>query len=435
MDARCVDAEVQLDVDVMILEYTLFHAVEVRFRPASVVHQGSHDEAKVQEALRLLRIFDSFVHVFNQVHPKYEHSPELNFRMDILEFLVLLDGLSSTILPHMADGMMETLRIRAQDDINSRRNWQTARQRYLRRLEKHTSMPSTEEIERDVERLIYATWSNSHAWTRRHILSIDRILILHTLLSRFMVISAKVSDLIDQIIDQEWMQFACELMLQVGIEALLLQTNGYQAKALPSLEDCFAWGYIDPGSTQLPIATASSKEEMAELVNKMLRSPSTSKSIAGLENPHWTKLRVKTLDEFALAPGASLEAKTFRLQRLSEKCPWDVFSRKLRSFAQNMWDLSCENDHMGKPVLVEIEEGHLQSLNIVGADFEDFMSKVHQTRGSCLDHDAAAKVQLFEVNGLLQEQNLQDLYHYQRQAQEQTNLRAYDTTISIKLED
>ncbi|ETI25275.1 hypothetical protein G647_04650 [Cladophialophora carrionii CBS 160.54] len=433
-DIRCADADLQLDVDTMILDYTLFQSTQAQLHFLSGgLEDNEEEEGRSREALRLLTVFDSFIQIFNEHHSDYEHSPGLTFRLDILEFLVLLSGLSSGPSPHFTDEMLEKLKVRAQDDIQARRRWQAARQRHFRRPEKRPATVSrTDLVERDVERQIYEAWTYSHPSTPYSDPQSIKVLLLFHLVPRFMVISAKFSDLIDQSLEQRWMRVACELMLRTGLETLRFQTLNRQAAALPSLEDCFSWGYVDPRDTTDIGGTTAYNDEVMDLVNEMLRlrDDSSGYTAGGIEDPEWTKLRISTLHEFSIVADASVASRMNRFDRLAEKYPLEDFVQKLVGVVHNIWELSSRDEYLGKPALVEIEEGHLQSLDIVGADFDGFASKVGLVRR--FDSPARVDVSL----GGSSEQSLNERFQHELRRLKRLSDRQHNgTSPVIKSED
>ena len=434
MDTRSAKADLQGEVDVMILEHTLFHAVEARFSALSVGVQSSDGEVQAEESLRLLHIFDSFIQIFNHHHPRYEHTPALHFRLDILEFLVLLSGLSSTSSPQISEKMLEALKVRARDDIKARRRWQVARQRYLRQLDKCPATPSAAAAHRDVEQETYVTWRSPPGTECCSESQAVDALILCSLLQRFMVISAKFTDLIEQRIVPRWMAIACELMLQASVESLRSQIHNHRGDYLPSMEDCFAWGHNNSGNSPATHSTADYDEEMTEMVNKMFQLPSDFYSTPALEDPAWTKQRMDTLNEFSFSTSPSAADLIRRLERLADKYPLIDFVHELVGVMQNIWALSCRVEYLGKPVLVEIEEGHLQSLDIFGADFKEFASEVGLKRGSDDLGDIPATFPPLSTIGLLKEQGLNERFEFEHRRLK-ANWYEIGASTVIKLED
>ena len=416
MDTRCADPDLQLDVDFMILEYTLYHAVEERLQSLHVVLQGADAQAHEHNASRLLRIFDSYVQLFGERHPNYDYPPDYHFRLDILEFSMLLSGLPSISEHHLSAGMLERLQVQGQEEIKARRRWQDARWIYLRRLGKTTTPSPTGHGDAGLEHWIYTAWAKDQDPTSTFHSEAAETLILFSLLSRFMTILAKFSDLIDQRMNQSSMQLASEFMLQASLESLRFQVRKYHSKYLPYIEDCFAWGYTDPiGSTSL-IDAGRDDREMMEFVNKMFGLPAgtSSSSNSRSEDPAWTQLRMDTLREFSIPMGGSISSQNSRLDRLSHKYPRTNFVQKLLLLMQNIWELSCQDDCLGEPVLCEIEKGHLRSFDLKGLEFEKFASRVGLLRSLDGPSENIAVGRRFAISGLLLEQSLVERYKHER---------------------
>lgn len=453
-DLRCADPDLQLDVDTMILEYTIFRAIEAQFQ----LLYGDASAEPEKAALRPLLIFNSFIQIFNEHHPDHEHSPEIIWQLDILEFLVLLCAVSYPSCPFLTDATKEQVRERAKGEVEARRKWLAMRERHFRRLEKQpaatTPSFSPINVSRDVEDQICAAWENNQTATPCPEPQITDALLLFSLLPRFMTISAKFWDMMDESDvhpNENWMKVACELMLRASLEILQLRTKGLQSDSLPSLEDCFAWGYIEPSpcpDDDRRTVTTPSDPEIAELINLMFRSStpsttttSTTKSTSApqtvwSENPQWTTLRTETLSEFCLAPDSSTSSQSSRLDRLSDKYPRAQVTQKLVTFVQSIWTLCRDEELFDKPVLVELEEGHLKSRGIdSGVEFEAFAARVGLYSSVAVCPGDASGTSASPQEGIL------DIEKYMRELEQRGARRESSTVVNgitypvIKLED
>ncbi|KAI1625530.1 hypothetical protein EDD37DRAFT_307362 [Exophiala viscosa] len=352
-DTRCADPDLQLDVDIMILEYTLYKAVQAQFDLASSGHQ---DEAKAVESTRILSIFDSFIQIFNQMHPSHVKSPDFYTNLDILEFLVLLSSRSAKTTPFSAD-TPKKLHDQTMRNLDSRRQWLVAREHYVQRN-------FETRMQQDFEDQIYHAWTSRPIFTQTASQCNDQPS-LFDLLTRFVSISADFSALTGQHPNDKWMEIACEFILQASMEALQSRLGaGIYEKTQPGLDDCFAWGYI---SDDLLYAD----DEQTELLNDLFRNPETGTT----EGPRWTNLRAQYLSELSIAFDVSAQSQACRLDRLANKYPLASYQEGLVSFMASLWNIYCEQLG-GKPVLLQIEEGHLKTLGLEGREFDEFMVRV-----------------------------------------------------------
>ncbi|OAP58648.1 hypothetical protein AYL99_07738 [Fonsecaea erecta] len=334
MDTPCADPELQLDVDLMVLEYTLFQAIEAHL---SVLSRGGfQDEEAARGLQRELAMFESFLEVFNHNHPLYEQSPEFTLRLQFLEFLVLLLSLScgrchrSSAAAISADcccccrcclsstvdaSVMLLDRRSAMDDLRTRRRWLARRERGYQQGGKG-SVTAAGELDLDhaqaawgLEQRIYSAWSPRGAHhacpAPLHTTGPPSLLLsLSLLLPRFMAMSARFVDVTKQGPSDLWIDVACEFMLQAGLESLRVRRDDGGSECLPSLEDCFAWGYNGdvPSHSFLEDNDGDDDEKQTEIVlNNLfrLRRHETGADV-DMEDPEWTELRLDTVQEFTI---------------------------------------------------------------------------------------------------------------------------------------
>ena len=374
----------QLDVDLMILEYSLYQAVESQFR---WLLDNNQDDNTFSQASLALSTFDCFIRVFHKQHPNRAQTPELDFRLDVLQFLVLLNSLVHHPVHNLSESMPEKLQQSTASDLQARRRWLAERERHFRRREKRPITAPVRAVDRDVEVQIFAAWSVPAISIPRIDSQETQALLLFSLLPRFMAISAKFLPVIDQTPSSDWMEVACQLMLRAGVESLRLQTQNRLTPDLPTLEDCFAWGYNASGALLNGNGATTVDEEPSDLINDLFRTSSNTTPSIREENSAWTKLRLETIHEFSIANDASTPSQSCRLERLADKYPLEDFQQKMVGTLHNIWELSCRDYIFGRPVLVEIEEGHLRSFGVeVGADFDAFAARV-RLRGSVEKND------------------------------------------------
>lgn len=382
-DTRCANSGLQLDVDLMILDYLLYQTISAYF---DYLSDDSREKDKSDKVGRHHILFHTFVHQFKLNHPSHRQDAEMSFKLDILEFLVLLFNQASTAL-EFSDETRERFGTQTAANIDLRRTWLAAHERHIRRLRQQQPDFPDNELSRDLEEALCSAWCPQDSSMATTSSEHSRGPLLFDLLERFMSISANTMDVIEQDISSMWVEFACHFMLQASLESLQLRLQGGgEPESLPRLEDCFAWGYID-----LDVLTEDEDHYSAliddgkvDLVNNLFRaSASADGKNCNRENPMWTRFRSGYLQEFSISLSAATElSQTCRLERLAAKYPVHIFLDRLVTVLQHMWASICQDGAMGKPVLVEIEEGHLKSLDIEGPAFQDFMARVGLT-----DHD------------------------------------------------
>lgn len=366
VDTRCANPALQLDVDVMVLEYTLHQAIRAQF---DLLTHDSKDAGKpTAEPMRILPIFDSFLRLFKHNHPAYTPSEEFEFNLDVLEFLVLLASRSSLDRSHFSDSFLDNLRTDMLNSLQNRRAWLAARERRGKQPASSVGTGSLD-MARDIESQICSSWGNADPEIPRksiNSLPSDTLPLLLDLVPRFMLISHQVGCYVGLDANDTWMNIAGEFMLHASIEALQLglerSESGAAADCLPRLEDCFAFGHGH-------VDDANFGGTDWETFNGLFEPPVD-------EQPLWTTIRLQWLSEFSIAPNASVQSQLCRLDRLARKYPITAFQDNLVQTVRDLWELFCHNDVAGKPILVQIEEGHLKSLGVEGAEFDEFMIRV-----------------------------------------------------------
>jgi hypothetical protein len=389
---KCADLVLQLDVDLLILEHLLFQAIDshLQYFQLSSTRPFPVREADTQ---RTTSVFDSFIQRFNLQHPDYQHDANFNFQLDTLEFLVLLFGLASdTAMYAFSPSMLRQLEERVRNDLQARREWIEARRRDRRRRGKQRAATEQDDIHVRVEEETFAAWE-------KHVDSPQPVshgqllngLLVFSLPSRFMTISAKFMDAIDQHTNEYWMKVSLGLMLRAALESLRLQSRGCSIESLPTLEECFAWGYtLSNGSTQ--DSHDSNGDELNEMVNDLFCDE------FGLEDSIWTKARLETLHEFFIDAKASDFYKMSRLERLADKYPLEEFLIEMTDLIRNVWQISCEQI-FDRPVLQQIEEGHIESLGVcAGDEFEEFCRRAGLTQNDFQSAEDAVRGEVLTLN-------------------------------------
>jgi hypothetical protein len=367
-DTRCADSSLQLDVDLMVLEYTLHQATNARLEALQA--EAGHQKT---DSTRLILIFETLLRLFDTNHSKYIKPKELLFNIKILELLVLVTSGSAEDL---AESHVRDLKKQASENRTRRQRWAKLRRAQARRPEA-VPTPSQNSLAHMIECQIYGSWDSQEP--QKDVLQEDFTATLFGLLPRFMEISAEMASIAGEP-NAGWARIASEFMLQASMECLRSKMETGKCDG-PSLEECFAWGFInddhDLSSSDLP----RHQQDLEIAIKELFRRESEyADEILQEEKPMWTDIRHQYLSEFSIADDASANSQDWRLERLTAKYPPADFQDTLVHYIESVWD--NHNEAFGVPILVEIEQGHMKSLNIEGKDFDKFMSNVGLRKNS-----------------------------------------------------
>ncbi|RVX74875.1 hypothetical protein B0A52_01152 [Exophiala mesophila] len=393
-DTRCANPELQFDVDMMMLEYALYHATRAHLDALS---DDCMNPDQAEEANRLLSIFDTLMRLFNLNHAGYVKSGELCLGLKLLEFLVLLSSIArdNDNQQHtFSAAHQQALRTDGLQALRSRRAWLAARNA--------EPMSSQGNISLHVEEQIYNAWTVVKARPTNNDNPSSSLTVfkpnLFQLIPRFMDISGDIMAAIRQDPNETWAKIAGEFMLQASLDSLRMQIPVSKGTASPAgprpplLEECFAWGYVQnpPGDDawlvndlfrEHPDLDDDNNDDNDDVTVSGTTTTATTKTTAAtisppVETPLWTETRARFLSEFHIADAASTSSQTCRLDRLEAKYPPSQFVQTLVGFMRQIWATVCDEQMLGTPLLVQIEEGHLKSLGVQGAAFDDFLVRV-----------------------------------------------------------
>ncbi|KAK5057773.1 hypothetical protein LTR84_011774 [Exophiala bonariae] len=367
-DTRCVDSGLQLDVDLMILEYTLYQATKARLEAlqAETGHQKT-------DSTRQILIFETVLRLFNTAHSKYIKTKELLFNIKILELLVLVTAGSAEDL---TESHVRDLKKEASENRTRRQRWAKLRRAQVQQPGA-VPTPSQNSLTHIIECQIYGSWDSQEP--QGGVLHDDLMGTLFGLLPRFMEISAEMASIAGEP-NAGWARIASEFMLQASLECLrskmLTGTSGG-----PSLEECFAWGFINDDDDRSNNDISQRQQDLEIAIKELFRRESEyADEILQEEKPMWTDIRHQYLSEFSISDDASANSQDWRLERLTAKYPPADFQDTLVDYIESVWE--NHNEAFGLPILVEIEQGHIKSLNIEEKDFDEFMSKVGLRKNS-----------------------------------------------------
>ena len=228
-------------------------------------------------------------------------------------------------------------------------------------------------VDADAELETYATWDGYGA---RENPETDRTasVLLFGVLHRLMTLLARIAPEVGHP-NEKLKNLACQAMLQAALSSLQSAVgNGHS----PTLADCFAYGYVD-GLPQPSEQLSSAQFDVLDNEHQMIelfQQPDHSGGLIPLEHSDWTEARRGCLSHFRM-PASTQESDRAnheaRLRRLRHQHPYEAFEEQLLACLGHLWKLNC-GAVTGTPILVQIEQGHLDGLDESG--FEDFMRRV-----------------------------------------------------------
>jgi hypothetical protein len=372
-DTRSAHPQYALDVDEMILEYLLYNTTKAhlqdcrsRERPEDGSGPPSADTAEM-----LLNAFDQFIELFKINHPDYDFSPDANFGIKLLQFVVLFTNRRSHTT--LSPSSRKQLKRLGKQNSTIRLEW------WGRRSSKELSLPEDSivacwcdffripaGIENDVRTALQA---NLRAES-------DSFIPLLELLPLFLDLSADMAANLGQEVTKQWMLLAAEFMLQSAWEkCVYLDADAHEEP----LKVAFGWGrWHQEQELENTLMDAEASEEARAAEGRMHTLFSTSDEFseesAGQEMPEWTSIRLEHLSAFGTSPGGNQDYKQAqrwqveRLRKIAEQYPIQKFHGKVVDYLEGLWKLGQ------KPLLVQIEEGKIEGLT--QDEFEQFMENV-----------------------------------------------------------
>ncbi|KAF2150868.1 hypothetical protein K461DRAFT_270255 [Myriangium duriaei CBS 260.36] len=111
MDAKCADPDLQLDVDIMMVDYLIHSALH------AVLADPLKNGIKSERATDALCMVDDILIVFNAHHPSPPDLPTLDFRLKLLQFATLF--CRRTTLDHFTPQPKQLRRLRTLNTMRS----------------------------------------------------------------------------------------------------------------------------------------------------------------------------------------------------------------------------------------------------------------------------------------------------------------------------
>src|SRR5947207_3685836 len=374
-DTRGANPEYALDVDEMMLEYLLYNTTKAYLRGSRSNERpeegvgGSRDS---DSAETLLKVFDQVMELFKINYPDYDFSPDTDFGIKLLQFVVFYANRQSHNTA-LSPSSREQLKQLCKQNAATRMEWWERRSsKGLRSPEDriigcwHDFVKTPASMANDPRP---ARQDNLHVESGSHIPLLE-------LLPRFFDLSADMAASLGQDVTKQWMLLAAEFMLQSAWEQLVyLDADATEEPR----KVAFGWGWWhqEQDLERTVMGPEASKEAKAAegRVNAMFStSDESSGESGGREMPEWTKIRLEHLSAFGTPPGGHEDPKPARrwqverLRKITEQYPIQKFDAKVVDFLEELWNL------LQKPLLVQIEEGKIEGLT--EDEFGQFMENV-----------------------------------------------------------
>jgi hypothetical protein len=385
-DNKSANQEYALDVDEMILEYLLYNTIKAHLRDLrsrGKVGHGAYNQ-DIDTATRLIQVFDQYLELFKHNHPDYDFSPEIDFSIMLLQFVVLftqrhspkwLSQSSRDKLKHSST-QYSAIRLKWWDARNPPVRQQSSREEDIVNSWRGFFTLPTGGTEKETTA---ASLRNLQAQASKSIPLLE-------LLPVFLHLSAEMATNLGQDVTQQWMVLAVEFMLQSAWEKLVyLDTDGTKEP----LKAAFGWGHWESWDELSDAWTASdaSVEVKTEDMRIARMFSTRDKSGEFVIMPEWSKVKFEYLSAFGTSPDGSQECpqhaqrwQVKRLREIKDRFPMEVFDGKIADFLEGLWKLG------DKPLLVEIEQGKIEGWT--KEEFEEFMGNVFPKGSGGID-DAA----------------------------------------------
>ncbi|PSK38482.1 Vacuolar import and degradation protein 27 [Elsinoe australis] len=321
MDLKCVDPNLQLDVDVMILDFLIYSAIDALLVEAnrSDANQGA---LKADDALHRV---NGYLATFNANHEKPPDLPHLQFRLQVLQFITLFYNEYS---PAIRSPPLHALRKLRCENVTRAKQWHRKESEPVEKLFRT--------IKRQGRQL-----KDSHAYR-------DGGCYLLTILPLFMRLSIQMADTAPS---ESWMHLAASFMLQAALDYFINFRPCRQRKwrkmkfALRALREAFAWGCADSCDE------GSDEHGFQDML--WPESESQSEDDGGSLDT-WAAIREEYLLKFMPPRTRSLEQ---HIKDMQVQYPIGDFRSRMRQF------LRMVAVSIPPPVLVQVEAGQLFGLS------------------------------------------------------------------------
>jgi hypothetical protein len=373
-DNKCANPEYSLEVDEMIMEYLLYNTTKAHLHNFGSRQRPEDDNhgLSAESAATLLQVFDQFLQLFKLNHVSYDFSPDTEFSIKLLQFVVLFTHRKSpeVLSPSAREQLKQlskqnaVIRIKRWDTSCSNHGPSSAEERIFDSWRDFFALPGSA-VSREQTDLP----GNIHAEEADFISLLD-------LLPKFLDLSADMAANLGQDVTEQWMFLAAEFMLQSAWEKYVYLDADPNEQPLII---AFGWGRWDRGEE---LDNALTRADVSEEVKAMevrvdamfSTSDESSGEATGQEIPEWTKIRLEHLSTFGNLPQGMEAGKhaqrwqVKQLRKIADLFPAEVFDGKVMDYLEGLWKLGR------KPLLVQIEQGKIEGLT--KEDFDGFMQNV-----------------------------------------------------------
>jgi len=311
-------------------------------------------------------------------------SEQLTFNLKILEFITLF-----THRPDPTSVPIDSAAIREFQEVQGH---VLRRRSLLYRHHRHPIDPL--DPEHQFDQALQELWHNFTPHITEHpATTVDLLqLPLALLIPLFLELSAETVNVLDQEPGEMWMELAAQFMLRSALETLtptgmslmnqvLHFAAGSKSQAIweggipegggSHIYNVFSWGYIDQARLKQEFKDQHDQDDEVGqdfelLVNAMFQDRRTGKELGP-----WEGIRRTYLAYFDCGIETTRHA---RLRELDARFPAAELDAKVMGFIEGIWTLVGSGSEHNKPVLVQIEEGHLNELN--DEEFKGFMKRI-----------------------------------------------------------
>ncbi|KAK6443734.1 hypothetical protein LTR95_000561 [Oleoguttula sp. CCFEE 5521] len=335
---RTPDAEVSLDVDILILDYVTYQATTALLTDANSTPDDGKDSIS---AAHNLEITNAFLAMFKAQHSNYQVDDKLDFRILLLKFVTLCVRRMTRNASSPAPDALKALRVQNQQRavawIGSAER-APAHGRDVESFDQDLPRP-LEDLERDRADVLNSlnapaedeAYEDAFYGTKASLALLD-------LLPLFMEVSAMRNRISESTLTLQWMELAGSFILQACLEMYCIRG----ASGSDAIDEAFAWGFRTDTST----ATDDVRE-----VDDMFESDHDEGEVQG-----WAEIKQRYLDELTTRSSDPSVSLVTHFENLAAKHPVAALHRKLLHF------LNALNASMSPPVLAQLETGTLEGL-------------------------------------------------------------------------